>query len=133
MEMLMRKLAATALMLLWMSVCFGSRANAQVSINIRIGPPPAPHVVHQAPPRPGPSYVWVEGYWYPVDNRYVWHNGYWTRAPYEGAHWVQPHYEGQHYYYGYWEGQHGRVPHDHGWDKKKDRDYGHGRGRGQDK
>ena len=59
-------------------------------------------------------------------NRYVWHDGYWTRPPYASAHWVQPHYEGQHYYYGHWDGDHGRVEHNHGWDKKKDRDYGHG-------
>ena len=81
----MRQLAVTVLMLLSLTVGFGSNASAQVSINIRIGPPPAPRVVHTVPPRPGPSYTWVEGYWYPVDNRYVWHNGYWTRAPYTRA------------------------------------------------
>src|SRR5215831_15654609 len=122
-ENLMRKIASTALLLFVMSVGFGSAANAQVSINIRIGQPPAPRVVHVIPPSPGPNFVWVQGYWYPVNNRYVWHDGYWTR----------PHYEGQHYYYGHWDGDHGRVEHDHGWDKKKDRDYdrGHGRGRGR--
>ncbi len=127
----MRQLAATALLLFVMSVGFGSEANAQVTFNIRIGPPPAPRVVHVVPTRPGPDYVWVQGYWYPVNNRYAWHDGYWTRAPYQGAHWVQPHYEGQHYYYGHWDGEHGRVEHDHGWDKKKERDYGHGRGGGE--
>ena len=126
----MRQIAPTALVLLLMSVGFDSAASAQVSVSIRIGEPPAPRVVHVEPPSPGPNFVWVQGYWYPVHNRYVWHDGYWTRPPYGGAHWVQPHYEGQHYYYGHWDGDHGRVEHDHGWDKKKDRDYGHGHGHG---
>ena len=126
----MRQIAPTALMLLCMSVGFGSTASAQVSVSIRIGEPPAPRVVHVVPPSPGSNYIWVEGYWYPVHNHYVWHDGYWTRPPYERAHWVQPHYEGQHYYYGHWDGDHGRVEHNHAWDKKKDRDYGHGHGHG---
>jgi hypothetical protein len=128
----LRQLALNALVLLLMSVGFGSTANAQVSVNIRIGQPPAPRVVHAVPARPGPNFVWVQGYWYPVNNRYVWHDGYWTRPPYESAHWVQPRYEGQHYYYGHWDGNHGRVEHEHGWDKKKDRDYKHGHGGGHD-
>ena len=67
----------------------GSVVGAQVSIGIQIGPPPPPRVVYVAPPPPPqPEYVWVEGYWYPVERRYVWHDGYWTRPPYAGAHWV---------------------------------------------
>lgn len=112
----------------------GSTVDAQVSIGIRIGPPPAPRVVRVTPPRPGPDAVWVDGYWYPVGNHYAWHAGYWTRLPYAGARWVAPRYEGRRYYTGYWEGDRGRVAHDHRWDRdKKKRDYdhgGHGRGRG---
>lgn len=37
-------------------------ANAQVSLGIRIGPPPPPRVIHVHPPRPGPDYIWVDGY-----------------------------------------------------------------------
>lgn len=98
---------------------------AQVSIGIRIGPPPAPRVVRVVPTSPGPDYIWVQGYWYPVGNHYKWHQGYWTRAPYVGARWIGPRYEGGQFFQGYWEGEHGRVEHDHRWDKKHDRDFHH--------
>src|SRR5258707_3787588 len=44
-------------------------------------------------PQPSPSYVWIEGYWYPVGNHYKWHNGYWTLPPYQEAYWVEPWHE----------------------------------------
>jgi hypothetical protein len=99
-----------------------SFAHAQVSLGIRIGPPPAVHVEH-APPSPGPGYVWIRGYWYPVDGKYVWHGGYWSRPPYEGAHWVGPRRSGGQFYAGYWDGPRGRYDHDHQWDNDHDRDY----------
>src|SRR6185369_6356598 len=87
---------------------------AQVSIGVRIGPPPPPRVVR--PSRaPGPGYIWVDGYWYPVGGRYKWHGGYWTRPPYDGARWIGPHYDGQRFFEGYWEGDRGRFDHDHRW------------------
>src|SRR5215467_13740687 len=47
-------------------------AAAQVAIGIQIGAPPPPR--HYAVPvSPGPEFVWVEGYWYPVDGHYFWH------------------------------------------------------------
>jgi hypothetical protein len=95
---------------------------AQLSVGIHIGPPPAPRVV-AAPPAPGPGYVWIAGYWYPVNGRYVWHEGYWSRPPYEGAHWVAPHHDGANFYAGFWEGPHGRFEHDHAWDRDHDRDF----------
>jgi hypothetical protein len=95
---------------------------AQVSYGIRIGPPPAPRVVRALPPRPGPEYVWVDGYWYPNGRHYRWHDGYWTRPPYEGAHWVAPHHDGEQFYAGYWDGGRGRFDHDHRWDRDHDRD-----------
>jgi hypothetical protein len=90
---------------------------AQVSIGIRIGAPPPPRVVRVQPPTPGPGYVWVAGYWYPVGNHYKWHDGYWTRPAYEGAHWVAPRHDGERFYAGYWEGGRGRIDHDHRWDR----------------
>jgi len=66
-----------------------SPAHAQISFGIQIGPPPRPRVYRVAP-RPGPEFVWVEGYWYPQWRSYKWENGYWTRPPYEGAYWVEP-------------------------------------------
>jgi WXXGXW repeat (2 copies) len=102
-----------------------SSANAQVSIGIRIGAPPPPRVVRVQPARPGPDWVWIEGYWYPVGKKYHWHEGYWTRVPYAGAHWVGPRYEGGQFFAGFWDGDRGRVEHDHRSDHDRDRDYRH--------
>jgi hypothetical protein len=125
----------------------GSTVQAQVSVGVVIGRPapvvveePAPPVVEveapppvviEAPPpprvyrvapRPGPEFVWVEGYWFPQGRRYSWHNGYWTRPPYAGAFWVEPYYARGAYVAGYWSGAHGRFDHDHRWDRERDRD-----------
>jgi hypothetical protein len=96
----------------------------QVSLGIRIGPPPAPRVVVRTA-APGPGYSYIDGYWYPVSGHYRWHGGYWTRPPYEGAVWVGPNHDGQRYFNGHWEGAHGRVEHDHRWDRDHDRDFRH--------
>ena len=101
-----------AAMLLTAGLGFG-----QISLGIRIGPPPAPRVVRVRPVVPGPGYFWVDGYWYPDGRRYRWHEGYWTRAPYEGAHWVGPRYEGGMFYAGFWDGPRGHIDHDHRWDR----------------
>lgn len=97
--------------------------SAQIGIGIRIGPPPPPRVVVVRPRAPGPGYVWVDGYQYPVNGRYRWHAGYWSRPPYEGARWIGPHHDGQQFFNGYWEGDHGRREHDHHSDRGHDRDY----------
>jgi WXXGXW repeat (2 copies) len=95
---------------------------AQISFDYHMGaPPPAPRA-YRVPPRPGPDYVWVEGYWYPVNGQYRWHNGYWTRPPYPDAYWVAPYYQSNQYYTGHWEGRRGDVHHDHGWDQSRQRD-----------
>jgi hypothetical protein len=107
-----------ALILLAGGVAFG-----QISIGIRIGAPPPPRVVRVVPTRPGPEFIWVEGYWYPVGNHYKWHGGYWTRPPYAGARWVGPRHDGERFFDGYWEGDRGRFEHDHHWDRDRDRDY----------
>jgi hypothetical protein len=101
----------------------GSVLSAQVSIGIRIGPPPPPRIVRALPSRPGPDYVWIEGYWYPVGGRYRWHDGYWTRPVYPRAHWIAPRYDGGRYFEGFWEGDRGKMAHDHRWDRGRDRDY----------
>jgi hypothetical protein len=98
-------------------------AFAQISIGIRIGPPPAPHVVAVRPVSPGTGYMWVEGYWNPVGNHYKWHDGYWSRPPYLGAHWVAPRHDGERFFDGYWDGEHGRVDHDHPWTPDRERDF----------
>lgn len=100
----------------------GAVSHAQISVGIQIGAPPPPRVLAVIPPTPGPDFVWVEGYWYPVGHRYKWHQGYWTRPPYAGARWVAPHHDGERYFAGYWDGDHGRLEHDHRWDHDHDRD-----------
>ena len=123
-------ISAIAAMLLFS----GSVAHAQLSIGIHIGPPPQARAVRVQPRQPGPGYVWVEGYYYPVGNRYTWHNGYWTQPPYAGARWTPARYDGQLFYQGYWDGDRGQVPHDHKTDRSRNRDYhdDNGRGRGQE-
>ena len=98
-----------------------SASSAQVSIGIRIGEPPPPRV-YRIPVRPGPEFVWVQGYWYPQGRQYAWHNGYWTRPPYEGVYWVEPYHVGGQYYAGRWEGSRAPLLHDHRWDREKRRD-----------
>src|SRR5258708_28879704 len=56
--------------LLLLIALIGIPVFGQVSVGIRIGPPPPPRVVRVVPRAPGPDYVWVEGYWYPVGNHY---------------------------------------------------------------
>jgi len=99
-----------------------SASQAQISLGIRIGPPPSPRVVRVMPASPGPDFVWIGGYWYPNGHHYKWHEGYWTRPPYGGAHWVEPRHDGQQYFAGYWDGDRGRLEHDHRWDHDGDRD-----------
>jgi len=107
-----------------MLLASGSVFGADISIGIRIGPPPPPYVVHVLPPSPGPEFVWVPGYWYPVKKQhYKWHEGYWTLPPYEGAEWVPPHYGGQQFFAGYWDGDDGWLEHDHHWDRDRYRDH----------
>src|SRR5262245_40753986 len=109
--------------LIALTLLAGGAVFGQVSIGIQIGPPPPPRVVSVLPARPGPGFIWVEGYWYPVGHKYKWHDGYWTRPPYGGARWIGPRHDGQRFYEGYWEGDHGRRDHDHHWDRKHDRDW----------
>ena len=116
-----------------MLLASGSVFGAEISVGITIGPPPPPYVVHVLPPRPGPEFVWVDGYWYPVGKHYKWHKGYYTRPPYVGARWVSPHYDGERYFAGYWNGDRGRYEHDHHWDRGHDRDYYKGHKKDHDK
>ena len=59
-------------LLVLMLMAVGTTLRGQVSIGITIGPPPPPRVVRVLPPTPGPEFVWVEGYWYPVGHHYKW-------------------------------------------------------------
>jgi hypothetical protein len=118
MKSLMKTTLLAAMLLAGVSL-FG----AQISVGIRIGPPPPLRVVRVLPPRPSPEFIWVDGYWYPLGRRYRWHEGYWTRPPYSGARWVAPHHDGDEFFEGYWEGDRGRMEHDHRWDRDRNRDF----------
>ena len=124
-------------LLAFVMVAAGSAFAVDFSVGINIGaPPPPPAAVFVQPDAPGPGFVWIQGYWYPVGRRYRWHEGYWTRPPYEGAFWVGPRHDGERYWAGYWDGPRGRFGHDHHWDRYGERDFhrggwehGHGHGR----
>lgn len=80
---------------------------ADVSIGVNIGAPPPPrHEVYVERDRPGPDYVWVNGYWGGEPGHYAWTKGHWDRPPHRGARWVEPRWEnrGGHYTFvrGYW-------------------------------
>ena len=105
------------------ALLFAMPVFAQISIGIRIGPPPAPRVVAFRPASPGPDFMWVEGYWYPVGAHYKWHEGFWARPPYAGARWIGPRHDGERFFDGYWDGEHGRVDRDHPWTAERERDF----------
>ena len=123
----MRSWIRTAMLAALLLAGGSSIAGAQVSLGIRIGPPPPPRVIRVLPPRPSPEYAWVDGYWYPLERHYKWHPGYWTRPPYAGARWISPHHDGERFFAGYWDGDRGRFEHDHRWDHNRDRDFDRGR------
>jgi len=87
-------------------------ARSHVSIGVSIGgyggggyyvaAPPPPVVYYASPRSPGPGYVFVQGYYYPVGNRYEYRRGYWTRPPHRNARWIAPRYERNRYFAGYW-------------------------------
>jgi hypothetical protein len=71
-------------------------------------PAPPPEVVfEQAPPpqpapqvqliiaRPGPNFIWINGYWswQGRSRSYVWVGGRWERPPHPGANWAAAHWE----------------------------------------
>ena len=65
-------------------------------------PPVAPVAVYARPAYPGRGHVWINGYYYPVGQRYHWRQGYWARPPFAGARWYGPRYHGGRYYGGHW-------------------------------
>lgn len=77
---------------------------AQVTLSIRIGPPPLP--VYEQPYCPGPGYLWIPGYWAYSDDGYYWVPGYWALPPEIGFYWTPGYwdYTGPYYRWhaGYW-------------------------------
>jgi hypothetical protein len=53
-------------------------------------PPPLKKEIR--PAKPGPLYVWVDGYWKWTGSGYSWIKGHWSKAP-QGKMWVQGRWE----------------------------------------
>lgn len=73
-------------------------------IAVSLGPPAVRY--EERPVRPGPDYLWVEGYWDWGGADWVWVPGTWDRAPHAHARWERPRYHQRHgrWYYnrGHW-------------------------------
>jgi hypothetical protein len=52
------------------------------------GPPPPPVAVGVVGLRPGPGYIWIDGYWRWGGSRHYWVGGRWERPPRQRAVWV---------------------------------------------
>ena len=105
----------TKLLVVMALACASAFAETRFSIGVNIGgypgyapggyyvaaPPPAPPR-YFAPPSPGPGFVWVSGYYYPVGRRYEWRPGFWSRPPRPHAVWIAPRYSRNRYFGGYW-------------------------------
>jgi hypothetical protein len=63
-----------------------SRATAQVSVSITVGPPALP--VYDQPPCPEVNYLWAPGYWAWSPDGYYWVPGTWVPAPQPGYLWT---------------------------------------------
>lgn len=79
-------------------------ANAQITISVRIGPPPLPF--YEQPYCPGDGYLWIPGYWAYGDDGYYWVPGYWALPPEIGFYWTPGYWGYTDAYYrwhrGYW-------------------------------
>ncbi len=77
---------------------------------------PPPSRLEPIPEPPGPSYVWVDGYWYWTGLDFIWLAGYWSLPPVVDHVWVPSgwvHWNGRYRYVpGRWAPPH-RVPHHH--------------------
>jgi hypothetical protein len=71
---------------------------ADLSLNVRIdeAPPPARHEEIIERNRPGPDFVWTEGFWDGSPGHYAWVGGHWDRPPHPHARWFAPHWEKDH-------------------------------------
>ena len=70
-----------------------------------VGSAPPARLIEEATVAPGPSFVWVPGFW-AWRGHWVWVRGRWAIPPHPGAVWVTPQYAaraGKFYYsHGFW-------------------------------
>jgi hypothetical protein len=71
---------------------------AGITVNVEIDAPPPPprHEIVIERDRPGPDFVWVEGFWDGSPGHYVWVAGHWDRPPHGHGHWNAPHWDRDH-------------------------------------
>jgi len=62
-----------------------------VEVSVVLAPPPPRREVPYA--RPGPDYVWINGYWAWRGGRHVWIAGYYARPPRGHRVWIEPRWE----------------------------------------
>jgi hypothetical protein len=95
-----------ACLLLALALMAPLTARSQISVSVRIGPPPLP--VYVQPRLPGAGYIWTPGYWgwSEPDQDYYWVPGTWVRPPRVGVLWTPGYwgFEGGQYRWrlGYW-------------------------------
>jgi len=97
----MKKFLTSFFFLLVLAV---SGCSAQPRYVVAYGPPP-PQIVRYGP-APGPSFVWVDGYYNWSGRGYVWAPGYWAHPPRHRTVWVSGYWARRHNGYvwvaGYW-------------------------------
>jgi hypothetical protein len=70
---------------------------ADISLNITVdAPPPPPRHEVIVGVRPGPDYIWIDGYWEGTPGHYTWVGGRWDRPPHPHATWYAPRWEKDH-------------------------------------
>ena len=100
--------------------------SAGLDLNLILGAPPPPrHEVIVERDRPGPDYIWVNGYWGNNRGRQEWVAGHWARPPHARAVWVEPRWErrdsGYVFVNGYWGDRGNDDRRDHRDDRRDDR------------
>jgi len=81
---LIAALAGLGLLGLFSVAMMPSRADAaDISVNVQVDAPPPPprHEIVVEANRPGPDYVWVDGFWDGTPGHYVWQAGHWIVRP----------------------------------------------------
>jgi len=81
----------------------GIGAASAASVVVKVAPPHA--IVETRPARPGPNYVWVNGYHRWDGNAYHWESGRWEVPPHAHARWISPRWEHHHDGYVFIEGR----------------------------
>ena len=79
-----------------------------LEVRITTGRPPARRYERRGP-RPGPDYVWVDGFWHSGGGRWDWVPGRWDRPAVPDGYWIAPRYirsdRGYIYEPGHWSNQ----------------------------